>query len=43
VQENLGSLDVTLTPEQLESLDTAGATVSGDRYSDTSWLSVGRE
>ncbi|ABK70213.1 MULTISPECIES: aldo/keto reductase [Mycolicibacterium] len=43
VQENVESLDVTLTPEQLESLDAAGATVSGDRYSDTSWLSVGRE
>lgn len=43
IEENLGSLDVSLTPEQLETLDAAGATVSGDRYGDTSWLSMGRE
>jgi aryl-alcohol dehydrogenase-like predicted oxidoreductase len=43
VDENLGSLSVTLTPEQLESLDAAGASVSGNRFEDLSWVSAGRE
>ncbi|MHC9293866.1 aldo/keto reductase [Mycobacterium sp. LTG2003] len=43
VEENLGSLSVTLTPEQLTALDTAGAAVSGDRFSDLNWVSAGRE
>ena len=43
VEENLGSLSVTLTPEQLDTLDTAGAAVSGQRYADPTWISAGRE
>jgi aryl-alcohol dehydrogenase-like predicted oxidoreductase len=43
VEENLGSLSVTLTPEQLDTLDAAGATVSGQRYEDLTWVSAGRE
>jgi aryl-alcohol dehydrogenase-like predicted oxidoreductase len=43
VDENLGSLGVTLTSEQLESLDAAGAAVSGNRFADLSWVSAGRE
>jgi aryl-alcohol dehydrogenase-like predicted oxidoreductase len=43
VEENLGSLSVTLTPEQLDALDTAGAAVSGQRYEDLTWVSAGRE
>lgn len=43
VEENLGSLTVTLTPEQLDTLDTAGAAVSGNRFEDLSWVSAGRE
>ncbi|OBK77792.1 aldo/keto reductase [Mycobacterium sp. 1164985.4] len=43
VEENLGSLAVTLTPEQREALATAGAAVSGDRFEDMSWVSAGRE
>lgn len=43
VEENLGSLAVTLTPEQRELLATAGAAVSGDRFEDMSWVSAGRE
>ncbi|WP_421876649.1 aldo/keto reductase [Mycolicibacterium wolinskyi] len=43
VEENLGSLSVTLTPEQLTTLDEAGAAVSGDRYTDLNWVSAGRE
>src|ERR1700759_1185836 len=34
VEENLGSLSVTLAPEQLDVLDAAGAAVSGDRFVD---------
>ena len=43
VEENLGSLSVTLNPEQLERLDTAGAAVSGQRHEDLTWVSAGRE
>jgi aryl-alcohol dehydrogenase-like predicted oxidoreductase len=43
VEENLGSLAVTLTPEQLDTLDAAGAAVSGNRFADMSWVSAGRE
>jgi aryl-alcohol dehydrogenase-like predicted oxidoreductase len=43
VEENLGSLDVVLTPEHLETLDAAAASVSGNRFGDLSWVSAGRE
>jgi aryl-alcohol dehydrogenase-like predicted oxidoreductase len=43
VQENLGSLSVTLTPAQLEVLDAAGAAVTGNRFEDLGWVSAGRE
>lgn len=43
VEENLGSLDVVLTPEQLDNLDAAAASVSGQRFADLSWVSAGRE
>ncbi len=43
VEENLGSLSVTLNPEQLERLETAGAAVSGQRHEDLTWVSAGRE
>jgi aryl-alcohol dehydrogenase-like predicted oxidoreductase len=43
VEENLGSLDVALTDEQLAALDDAGAAVSGNRFTDLSWVSAGRE
>jgi aryl-alcohol dehydrogenase-like predicted oxidoreductase len=43
VEENLGSLSVTLTPEQLDALGDAGAAVSGQRYEDLTWVSAGRE
>jgi aryl-alcohol dehydrogenase-like predicted oxidoreductase len=43
VEENLGSLSVTLTPEALSRLDAVADTVSGNRFRDLSWVSVGRE
>jgi aryl-alcohol dehydrogenase-like predicted oxidoreductase len=43
VEENLGSLTVTLSPGQVEALDAAGAHVSGNRFADMSWVSAGRE
>jgi aryl-alcohol dehydrogenase-like predicted oxidoreductase len=43
VEENLGSLSVTLNPEQLECLETAGAAASGQRHEDLTWVSAGRE
>jgi aryl-alcohol dehydrogenase-like predicted oxidoreductase len=43
VEENLGSLAVLLTPEQLAALDVAGAAVTGNRSADLSWVSAGRE
>jgi aryl-alcohol dehydrogenase-like predicted oxidoreductase len=43
VEENLGSITVLLTPEQLETLNAAAASVSGNRFGDLSWVSAGRE
>ncbi len=43
VEENLGSLSVTLTPEQLDTLDAAGSSVTGNRLKEMSWVSAGRE
>jgi aryl-alcohol dehydrogenase-like predicted oxidoreductase len=43
VEENLGSLSVTLTAAQLTSLDAAGAAVAGNRTDDLTWVSAGRE
>ena len=43
VEENLGSLSVTLTPAQLSALDAAGAAVTGNRNGDLTSVSAGRE
>ena len=43
VDENLGSLSVTLTPAQLTALDAAGAAVAGNRTDDLNGVSAGRE
>ncbi|MCV7302879.1 aldo/keto reductase [Mycobacterium barrassiae] len=43
VEENLGSLWVTLTPQQIEALDAAAATVTGQRFANLGWVSAGRE
>jgi aryl-alcohol dehydrogenase-like predicted oxidoreductase len=43
VEENLGSLSVTLTPAQLTALDAAGAAVAGNRAHDLTMVSAGRE
>ena len=43
VEENLGSLSVTLAPEQLDTLNAAAETVSGNRFADMTWVSAGRE
>jgi aryl-alcohol dehydrogenase-like predicted oxidoreductase len=43
VEENLGSLSVTLTPEQLVALDAASARVSGNRSVFPEWVSSARE
>ena len=43
VEENLGSLRVTLTPDQLTALDAAGARVCGDRSAFPQWASSSRE
>src|SRR5580698_9604735 len=43
VEENLGSLSVTLTPAQLTALDAAGTAVAGDRANDLASVSAGRE
>lgn len=43
VDENVGSLALTLTADQLAALDAAGASVAGDRVQDLGWLSAGRE
>jgi len=43
VEENLGSLSVTLTSAQLAALDAAGATVVGNRTHDLTSVSAGRE
>jgi aryl-alcohol dehydrogenase-like predicted oxidoreductase len=43
VEENLGSLSVTLTPDQLIALDAASARVSGGRSVFPEWVSSSRE
>jgi aryl-alcohol dehydrogenase-like predicted oxidoreductase len=43
VDENAGSLAVTLNSEQLDALDAAGSVVVGDRFENLSWVSAGRE
>jgi aryl-alcohol dehydrogenase-like predicted oxidoreductase len=43
VEENLSSLSLTLTPVQLTALDSAGATVAGNRAHDLTSVSAGRE
>ncbi|OBA84391.1 aldo/keto reductase [Mycobacterium sp. 1164966.3] len=43
VDENIGSLAVSLTAEQMTALDEAGSAVAGDRFADLSWVSAGRE
>ena len=43
VEENLGSVTVTLTADQLTALDAAADAVSGNRFRDMSWVSAGRE
>ena len=43
VEENLGSLSVKLSADQLSALDTAATAVSGNRFQDMSWVSAGRE
>jgi hypothetical protein len=34
---------VVLTPDQLDTLDAAAASVTGHRFTDLSWVSAGRE
>jgi aryl-alcohol dehydrogenase-like predicted oxidoreductase len=43
VEENLGSVSVTLTPDQLGALDAASAGVSGGRSVFPEWVSSARE
>ena len=43
VEENLGSLSVTLTPDQLSALDAASERVSGGRSVFPEWVSSARE
>ncbi len=43
VEENRGSLSVTLEPEQVESLDAAAGAVTGHRFPNLGWVSAGRE
>ena len=43
VEENLGSLSVSLTAAQLAALDAAGAAVAGNRAGDLNSVSAGRE
>jgi aryl-alcohol dehydrogenase-like predicted oxidoreductase len=43
VDENAASVQVVLTPEQIDSLNVAAETVSGNRFHDLSWISAGRE
>jgi aryl-alcohol dehydrogenase-like predicted oxidoreductase len=43
VEENIGSLSVTLTPAQLTVLDAAAAAVTGNRAHDLTSVSAGRE
>ncbi|MDT5072521.1 MAG: hypothetical protein QOH82_1841 [Mycobacterium sp.] len=43
VEENLNSLDVALTDDQLARLDSTADVVSGSRIADLAWVSAGRE
>jgi aryl-alcohol dehydrogenase-like predicted oxidoreductase len=43
VEENLGSLRVTLLPQQLDALDAAAGAVTGHRFGNLGWVSAGRE
>ena len=43
MEENLDSLDVALSDDQLARLDAAAAAVSGNRFADLAWVSAGRE
>lgn len=43
VEENLGSLSVTLTEEHLNALYTSAEAVSGSRFQNMNWVSAGRE
>ncbi len=43
VDENLASLSVSLTAEQLDALNAAGDSVSGNRYADMNSVAAGRE
>jgi aryl-alcohol dehydrogenase-like predicted oxidoreductase len=43
VEENLDSLDVALSDDQLARLDSAATEVSGNRFADLAWVSAGRE
>lgn len=43
VDENIGSLAVTMNAEQLSVLDATASAVAGDRFEDLGWLSAGRE
>ena len=43
VEENLDSLDVALSDDQLARLDAAADAVSGNRFADLTWVSAGRE
>jgi aryl-alcohol dehydrogenase-like predicted oxidoreductase len=43
IDENLGALDLVLTPAQLETLDAAADDVVGSRSADPRWVSEGRE
>jgi hypothetical protein len=39
----LGSLSVTLAPQQLEALNASAAAVTGHRFGNLGWVSAGRE
>ncbi|NME81420.1 aldo/keto reductase [Rhodococcus sp. 105337] len=43
VAENVGALDVTLTPDQIARLDLLADKVAGPRSADPQWVSLGRE
>jgi aryl-alcohol dehydrogenase-like predicted oxidoreductase len=43
VTENAGAVDVTLTQEQVARLDALAGQVVGERASDPTWVSLGRE
>lgn len=43
IEENIGSLAVALTHDQLAAPDAAGTSVSGIRFEGMTWVSAGRE